>query len=72
MGWGHAKQELFEIINDHVVEPRERYFELRVDTAQLTSILDDGAKRALDIAMPVLNRIREAMGFRKFPYSLNL
>jgi tryptophanyl-tRNA synthetase len=72
MGWGHAKQELFEVVNHHIGEARERYFELRSDTERLTSILDDGARRALEIAMPVLNRVREAMGFRAFPYSLNL
>jgi tryptophanyl-tRNA synthetase len=72
LGWGHAKQELFELINEHLAEPRKKYNQLKANPDQLEEILDDGARRALAIAEPVLNRIREAMGFRKFPYKLDL
>lgn len=66
MGWGHAKQELFEVINEHLKEPRERYFELRSDVNGLNAILDHGAERAFEIALPILNRMRVAHGFREF------
>lgn len=72
MGWGHAKDELFEVINDHLKEPRERYFDLRADTAGLNKILDDGAERAWEIGRPVLNRLRTAMGFKEFRFRLDL
>lgn len=70
LGWGHAKDELFQAINDHVKEPRERYTKLRADENMLSKVLDDGARRAFKIAEPVLNRVREAVGFRPVPISL--
>ena len=63
MGWGHAKQELFEVINEYLLEPRKIYQELRADEAALDKILLDGAERALQIGQPILNRVREAVGF---------
>jgi tryptophanyl-tRNA synthetase len=72
LGWGHAKLELFELVNEHLQEPRKKYLELKSNPDQLDAILNDGARRALAIAEPVLNRMRNAMGFRNFPYSLNL
>lgn len=70
MGWGHAKEELFQVINDHVKEPRARYVKLRADEKALSAVLDDGAQRAFEIAQPVLNRVRNAVGFRDIPISL--
>lgn len=69
MGWGHAKEALFEVINDHVKEARTRYTSLRQDVASLESILDEGAERAIAIATPILNRVRNAVGFRNVPLS---
>ncbi len=70
LGWGHAKDELFQVINDHVKEPRERYMKLRGDEKALEVVLNDGAKRAFQIAEPVLNRVRNAVGFRNVPLTL--
>ena len=67
-GWGHAKQDLFEITNTLVKEPREKYNELRKDEKQLLNILDEGAQAAFAIGLPVLERVREAVGMRKFPF----
>lgn len=62
LGWGHAKQELFEVINESIKEARTRYEELRKDETRLISVLKSGAERASDIASPVLKKVREAAG----------
>lgn len=68
LGWGHAKAELFEVINQELKEPRARYFELRKDESSLIRLLKDGAQRAIEIGQPVLNRVREAIGFPSRSY----
>lgn len=70
LGWGHAKDELFQVINAHVAEPRTRYNQLRADEKKLEQVLDSGAKRAFEISEPVLNRVRRAVGFRELPLPL--
>jgi tryptophanyl-tRNA synthetase len=64
MGWGHAKDELFQVINSYIMEPRARYREIRGDEATLLKTLADGAARAKSIATPVLKRVRHAIGIR--------
>lgn len=70
LGWGHAKQELFEVINSQLKDSREKFFELRANEDYLWSALSHGAKKAFEIAEPVLNRVRKAVGNR--PYQFNL
>lgn len=62
LGWGHAKDELFQLINDHISESRVRYLELRADQDALDRILREGQERALDLALPILNRVRKTVG----------
>ena len=62
LGWGHAKQELFERINERMKAPRERYTDLMNDRAFLRKVLAEGAIRARERAMPVLTRVRKAVG----------
>lgn len=69
MGWGHAKQELADVILAAVAEPRRRYAELRGDVDQLNRALKEGAERAYEIARPVLDRVRAAVGFLPSGYS---
>ena len=64
MGWGHAKEELFLIINRELSEKRKTYEELVKDTNLLTAVLKDGANRAATIAEKVLERVRFAVGIR--------
>ncbi len=71
LGWGHAKQELFEVINEDLKDARERYFELRKDTAALDALLKTGRDKALEVGQPVLDRVREAIGFKKLPVSFS-
>jgi tryptophanyl-tRNA synthetase len=62
LGYGHAKQELFELINARLAEPRERYHELEASPDQVDEILADGAARARKVGRSTLDRVRFAVG----------
>lgn len=62
LGWGHAKEELFEIINIQITPLREKYEEIRKDEAFLKEVLANGKNRALEISNKTLNRVRTALG----------
>jgi tryptophanyl-tRNA synthetase len=64
MGWGHAKEELFNVINDHVKEMRSRYDEFRRDESLLHKELAKGAEKAQALASQTLHRVRHAVGLR--------
>ncbi len=64
MGWGHAKDELFVVINDHVKEMRDRYNEYRKDEALLRRELAKGAEKAQAVASQTIARVRHAVGLR--------
>lgn len=61
-GWGHAKQELFELLDAQLGPLRQRYQELRSDQDRLDAILQQGAGRARTIAQQTLSRVRRAIG----------
>lgn len=62
MGWGHAKQELFEVMNAQVTPYRERYNEIIADHAYIDAQLKMGAEKARTLADITLQRIRKAVG----------
>lgn len=62
MGYGHAKQELFAVLNARVAEPRERYLALRSRPGEVRDILQDGASRARKVARQTLERVRAGIG----------
>lgn len=64
LGWGHAKAQVFEIINSYIYEPRERYRAIRADEKRLEEILAAGATRAREVADRVITRVRNAVGTR--------
>lgn len=66
IGWGDAKNQLFEYLNDHLKAPRERYVELMEDPAHVEAILKRGAERARDEAAPMMARLRSAVGLGNF------
>lgn len=63
LGWGHAKEELFLVIDREISKARGEYFKLRKDEGYLFSVLSEGAVRAASISRPILNRLRTALGF---------
>lgn len=66
LGWGEAKQRLFQLLDDQLAAPRERYHELLARPADLEDILLAGAAKARRTATPFLEQLREAVGLRSF------
>ena len=63
LGWGHAKQALFEQLESTFQDKRARYDELMADRQYLDDVLKDGASRAREIAAQTMSRLRHAAGF---------
>jgi tryptophanyl-tRNA synthetase len=65
IGWGDAKQRLFERIDAEIAPLREKYEALMAKPAEIEAILRDGAARLRALhATPALVRLREAVGLR--------
>jgi len=62
-GYGHAKQELFELIMKRFESERAAFDRLMADTQELDEILKVGATRARKVARGVLDRVRHKVGF---------
>ncbi len=62
-GYGHAKQALFELMIEKFREPREVFNFYMENPAELEKKLLNGEARAREIAIPVLNKVREKLGF---------
>ena len=62
IAWGEAKKQLFELINDALAAPRERYLQLMGDPAHIEQVLKRGAERARAFSTPLLAQVREAVG----------
>jgi len=66
LGWGEAKQRLFQLLDSQLGEARERYHQLIERPADLEDILLAGAQKARRTASPFLEQLREAVGLRSF------
>jgi tryptophanyl-tRNA synthetase len=64
MGWGDAKQALYEKLEGELAPMRERYDALIANPARLEEILMAGAAKARKLATPAIERLREAVGLR--------
>ncbi|SFN00924.1 tryptophan--tRNA ligase [Dokdonella immobilis] len=62
IGWGDAKQKLFERIDCELAESRERYNDLMARPHDIETILRDGARKARERSVPLLRALREAVG----------
>lgn len=65
MGYGEAKQALFEIAESHFAPARERREQLAADPHTVQEILRAGAKKARAKGSVVLDRVRAACGLGK-------
>jgi tryptophanyl-tRNA synthetase len=61
-GYGDFKAAVGEAVVEYLAPVRERYSELRDDTAELERMLAAGAGKARALAAPVLTDVRDAMG----------
>jgi len=64
IGWGDAKQKLFERIDAEIAPMREKYDALINQPADIEDILHAGATRARGLATPFVGRLRFAAGLR--------
>lgn len=62
-GYGHAKQELFELILKKYATEREAFNDYMNNTTELDKQLKEGAEKAKVIAGKVLRRVREKVGY---------
>ena len=62
-GYGHAKQELFELICDKFSKEREQYDYYMNNLSELDEQLKIGADKARLVAKDVLKRVREKLGY---------
>ncbi len=62
-GYGYAKQALFELILTKFEKQRIRFSELMNDKAQIDVALSTGASKASKVAIEVLKRVREKVGY---------
>lgn len=64
LGWGHAKQALFELIDEHIAPKRKKYDELMADKTFIDKILEEGSAKASEIAEEKLKFLRKEIGVR--------
>ncbi|OUR96146.1 tryptophan--tRNA ligase [Halobacteriovorax marinus] len=62
IGWGEAKLELFNVMNDHLKGPREIYNELMADKSKIDKILEEGAARVRPKAQEILKEVKKSIG----------
>ncbi len=65
IAWGEMKQLLFEYINEHMKPAREEYGRLIADPGIVEAELQKGAVKAREVAVPYMEKIRNAIGIRK-------
>ena len=64
IAWGEAKQQLFELINGHLAEPRERYIELIENPVEVEVVLRAGAEKARVYSAELISVVRKAVGLK--------
>jgi len=62
LGYGHAKQALFEVMDRFLAEPRDRYEALAAQPELVAESLAAGAIRARAVAAETMKRVRNACG----------
>ena len=65
LAYGEIKGELFELLDSTFGSAREKYNELLADRAEIDRILLKGAEEARAVAMPIIERVRKAVGVAK-------
>ncbi|MCB5278679.1 MAG: tryptophan--tRNA ligase [Candidatus Cloacimonetes bacterium] len=62
MGWGHAKQELFERMNEELAPYRKRYEELIANKDYIHKVLKQGSEKARPLAAAKIRQLRDIIG----------
>ena len=62
IGWGDAKKELLRVLEEKLLEPREKYLELMSNTSKIDEILKKGADKIRPLAQQKIAQIRQIIG----------
>ncbi len=62
MGWGHAKQELQNVLEEHLGAAREKYFYLLGHTEEIDKILAYGKEKARVKSKAMMEKVRSLLG----------
>jgi len=65
IAWGEAKKQLFDRVNAEIGEARDTYNRLMEDPAHIETILQKGAERAREHSVPLMQKVREAVGISR-------
>ena len=65
LAYGELKAELFDLLESTFGNAREKYNELLADRDEIDRILMKGAEEARAIALPIIERVRQAVGVAK-------
>ena len=65
MGYGHAKQALFDVFMETFGPAMERRRELAAQPEKVEEILQHGAARARETAEATMERVRDATGISR-------
>ena len=66
LGWGEAKEIVFEKINSEIGPMRERYEAYMQEPEKVEAILREGVERIRPMARALVDRCRNAVGLRAF------
>ena len=64
IGWGEAKADLLNVLNETLRGPREIYNELMNDTKKIDLILEEGASRVRPPAQKLIQEIKKTIGVK--------
>ncbi|MGM9487259.1 tryptophan--tRNA ligase [Ideonella sp. YS5] len=66
LAWGEAKQRLYDLIDAEIGPMRAKYEALMAHPERIEATLQEGAAKARALAAPLMARLREAVGLRRF------
>ncbi len=62
LAYGDIKKELYELLETSFTKQREQYDILMKNRNELDKVLENGAEKARDIAVPIMAKVRKAVG----------
>ncbi len=62
LAYGDMKKDLFELLETTFSAQRNQYNLLMENRGELDKVLESGAKKARDIAVPIMRKVRKAVG----------
>lgn len=64
IGWGEAKKQLFQLVNNELGDARERYHALMQKPQEIEEILQAGAHKARQQSAAMMAQVRQAVGIQ--------